>query len=127
MKDARFAKLVLAVNALVPLAMLVTDYFRDRLGTGFLATLSPALSDQEIVVMAAGLVMAGGDATASHLSSCVHHLLHDDELRRTLTARPDLIPAAVDAVRQWRYQPTLLNEKPVEVITLIQAIFKLNQ
>jgi protein TonB len=43
------------------------------------------------------------------------------------SGHPLLIPAAVDAVRQWRYQPTLLNEKPVEVITLIQVIFKLNQ
>ncbi|GAA2611353.1 cytochrome P450 [Dactylosporangium fulvum] len=76
-------------------------YFRDRLDTGFLATLAPALSEQEIVVMAAGLVMAGGDATASHLSSCVHHLLHDDELRRTLIARPDLIPAAVEELLRW--------------------------
>ena len=76
-------------------------YFRDRLGTGFLATLAATLSEQETVVMAAGLVMAGGDATASHLSSCVHHLLHDDELRRTLIARPDLIPAAVEELLRW--------------------------
>ncbi|MFF5232440.1 cytochrome P450 [Dactylosporangium sp. NPDC000521] len=76
-------------------------YFRARLGTGFLGSLAPALSEQEIVVMAAGLVMAGGDATASHLSSCVHHLLHDDELRGTLIARPDLIPAAVEELLRW--------------------------
>ncbi|MEV8515166.1 cytochrome P450 [Dactylosporangium sp. NPDC051484] len=81
-------------------------YFRDRLGTGdgLLGTLPAAqdpLSDQEIVVMASGLVMAGGDATASHLSSCVYHLLHDDELRRTLVARPDLIPAAVEELLRW--------------------------
>jgi cytochrome P450 len=76
-------------------------YFRERLGTGFLAGLAETLSEQEIVVMCAGLVMAGGDATASHLSSCVHHLLHDDELRRTLVARPELIPAAVEELLRW--------------------------
>ncbi|MEV4514716.1 cytochrome P450 [Dactylosporangium sp. NPDC049525] len=81
-------------------------YFRERLGTGdgLLAALPAApdpLSEQEIVVMAAGLVMAGGDATASHLSSCAYHLLHDDELRRTLTTKPDLIPAAVEELLRW--------------------------
>jgi protein TonB len=35
--------------------------------------------------------------------------------------------AALDAVRQWRYQPTLLNGEPVEVDTTIDVIFSLNQ
>jgi hypothetical protein len=30
-------------------------------------------------------------------------------------------------VRQWRYQPTLLNGSPVEVDTTIDVIFALNQ
>jgi periplasmic protein TonB len=30
-------------------------------------------------------------------------------------------------VRQWRYQPTLLNGDPVEVDTTIDVIFSLNQ
>src|SRR5262249_26502543 len=30
-------------------------------------------------------------------------------------ANPDLANAAMDAARQWRYQPTLLNGQPVEV------------
>jgi protein TonB len=36
-----------------------------------------------------------------------------------------LVPAALDAVRQWRYQPTLLNGEPVEVITTIDVVFTL--
>lgn len=35
-----------------------------------------------------------------------------------------LAKAAVDAVRQWRYQPTTLDSKPVEVDTTIQVEFK---
>jgi len=35
--------------------------------------------------------------------------------------------AALDAVRQWRYQPTLLNGDPVDVDTTIDVIFSLNQ
>jgi len=33
------------------------------------------------------------------------------------------IQAAIDAVRQWQYQPTLLNGQPVEVDTKIEVIF----
>jgi protein TonB len=40
---------------------------------------------------------------------------------------PLLQQAALDAVRQWRYQPTLLNGEPVEVDTTIDVIFSLNQ
>ena len=36
-----------------------------------------------------------------------------------------LADAAMGAVRQWRYEPTLLNGKPVEVITEIQVNFTL--
>jgi TonB family protein len=36
-----------------------------------------------------------------------------------------LVSAAVEAVRQWRYRPTLLNGDPVEVITEIQVNFTL--
>lgn len=36
---------------------------------------------------------------------------------------PDLARAAVEAVSQWRYQPTLLNGEPVEIDTTIQVKF----
>ena len=38
-----------------------------------------------------------------------------------------LAQAAMDAVRQWRYQPTLLNGLPVEVLTEIEVNFTLNK
>ena len=38
---------------------------------------------------------------------------------------PDLARAAVEAVSQWRYQPTLLNGEPVEIDTVITVNFKL--
>jgi len=38
---------------------------------------------------------------------------------------PMLQQAAVDAVRQWQYQPTLLNGEPVEIDTTIDVIFSL--
>jgi TonB family protein len=38
---------------------------------------------------------------------------------------PDLIQAAIDAVKQWRYEPTLLNGQPVELVTTITVEFRL--
>jgi periplasmic protein TonB len=42
-----------------------------------------------------------------------------------LSGSPILVKAALDAVRQWRYRPTLLNGRPVEVETTITVIFRL--
>jgi TonB family protein len=41
------------------------------------------------------------------------------------TVDPGLARAALDAVRQWRYQPALLNGEPVEVVTTITMTFEL--
>jgi periplasmic protein TonB len=38
---------------------------------------------------------------------------------------PLLMKAAMDAVREWRYSPTLLNGEPVEVDTTVQVVFTL--
>jgi TonB family protein len=39
----------------------------------------------------------------------------------------ELDDAAIAAVRQWRYQPTLLNGQPVEVVNTIDIAFQLEQ
>jgi protein TonB len=44
-----------------------------------------------------------------------------------VSGHPLLVPSATDAVRQWRYQPTLLNGEPVEVVTQIDVNFTLSQ
>lgn len=46
---------------------------------------------------------------------------------RVVSGHPLLAQAAVDAVRQWRYQPTSLNNEPVEVVTTIDVVFTLSQ
>ena len=46
---------------------------------------------------------------------------------RVISGHPLLIQSALDAVRQWRYQPTLLNGEPVEVVTTIDVVFTLSQ
>lgn len=49
------------------------------------------------------------------------------EQLEVMSGHPLLVQSALDAVRQWRYQPTLLNGEPVEVDTTIDVIFSLNQ
>jgi len=41
------------------------------------------------------------------------------------SGHPLLVPAAMEAVRQWQYQPTLLNGQPVEVKTDVEVTFSL--
>ncbi len=44
---------------------------------------------------------------------------------KVLQGHPLLVKAALDAVQRWRYQPTLLNGEPVEVVTEIDVNFTL--
>lgn len=45
---------------------------------------------------------------------------------QVLRGHPLLVPAAVDAVREWVYRPTMLNGVPVEVMTDITVTFSLS-
>jgi periplasmic protein TonB len=49
------------------------------------------------------------------------------EQLQVVSGHPLLVQSALDAVKQWRYQPTLLNGEPVEVDTEIDVIFSLAQ
>jgi protein TonB len=42
-----------------------------------------------------------------------------------ISGHPMLAPAAIEAVKQWRYKPYLLNGEPVEVETQVQVNFTL--
>ncbi|HTT32996.1 MAG TPA: energy transducer TonB [Methylomirabilota bacterium] len=60
----------------------------------------------------------------------LHAIIGKDGMIQSLevvSGHPLLQQAALDAVRQWRYQPTLLNGDPVDVDTTIDVIFSLNQ
>jgi protein TonB len=43
------------------------------------------------------------------------------------TVDPRLAQAALDAVKQWVYQPALLNGEPIETLTTITLDFQLEQ
>jgi protein TonB len=47
----------------------------------------------------------------------------------TVTSSPsnDLSQASIDAVRQWRYRPILLNGQPVQVVTQVIVNYTLSQ
>jgi len=49
------------------------------------------------------------------------------EQAQVVSGSPLLSAAALDAIRQWRYRPYLLNDKPVEVETEITVNFYLRR
>ena len=49
------------------------------------------------------------------------------EQAQVISGSPLLASAALDAIRQWRYRPYLLNDKPVEVETEITVTFYLTR
>jgi len=69
-------------------------------------------------------------AKAAHVQGTVvlHAIIAKDgtvQQLQLMSGPPLLVNAAMEAVRQWRYQPTLLNGEPVEVDTTIQVVFTL--
>ena len=71
-------------------------------------------------------------ARAARISGVVHLLGtigKDGTIRnlRLVDGHPMLARAAVEAVEQWVYEPTLLNGEPVEVIAPIEVSFTLGQ
>jgi len=50
----------------------------------------------------------------------------DIENLRLISGHPMLAPAAIEAVKQWKYRPYILNGEPVEVETQITVIFSLS-
>ena len=45
---------------------------------------------------------------------------------QVISGDPGFFQSALDAVRQWRYKPTVLNGQPVEVETSITVIYNIN-
>jgi TonB family protein len=76
-------------------------------------------------VYPAGLQAAGIEGTV-----LIEAVISKDGVPLTLKPRntavdPAFISAAIDAVQQWRFTPTLLNGEPIEALTTMQVDFKL--
>jgi len=70
------------------------------------------------------------DAKAAHISGTVmlHIVVATDGSVLSLdviSGPPELTKSAMDAVKQWRYRPTLLKHKPVEVDTTVSVNYRL--
>jgi protein TonB len=69
-------------------------------------------------------------AKSAHMQGTVvlHAIIDKDgsvQELQYISGPPILMKNAMDAVRQWRYQPTLLNGEPVQVDTPISVVFSL--
>jgi len=51
----------------------------------------------------------------------------DVESAKLTDGPKELAKAAIDSVKQWRYEPTILKGKPIEVETTVQVGFKLTK
>jgi protein TonB len=45
---------------------------------------------------------------------------------RIISGNPLFFQSVLEAVKQWRYDPTILNKEPIDVITTITVNFRLN-
>lgn len=72
-------------------------------------TIAQASRVQGVVILEA---VIGEDGTVQHV--------------RVLRSQPLLQDAAVEAVRQWRFTPTLLNGQPVPVVMTVTVAFTLD-
>src|SRR4029077_7945669 len=69
-------------------------------------------------------------AKSAHMQGTVvlHAIIDKDgsvQELQYISGPPILMKNAMDAVRQWRYQPPLLNGEPVQVDTTISVVFSL--
>jgi hypothetical protein len=84
-------------------------------------------------VMAAKLIQGGQSLyftprSAHRIQGNVrfHTLIGKDgqiEELQLISGHPQLVPSATAAVKQWRYRRTILNGKPVEVVTTVDVNF----
>jgi protein TonB len=67
-------------------------------------------------------------AGRAHISGSVNFnvlIAKDGTMRniRVVSGHPMLVAAALDAVKQWVYEPLLVNGSPVEVVTTVTVNF----
>lgn len=109
----------------------------------------PVVERPKVSAPASVPAQIGGDVEAAHIISqpqpaypalarqariqgtVLLHAIIDRDGRvielQVISGHPLLVSAALAAVKQWRYQPTLLNNEPVEVDTTIRVDFVLNR
>ena len=68
------------------------------------------------------------DASAFNLERQLHEISKGgaNQHLSLISGHPMLVPAAIEAVKQWRYRPYILNGEPVAVETQITVNFTLS-
>jgi hypothetical protein len=68
------------------------------------------------------------DAFDFNLERQLHEISKDGAIQNLflISGHPMLVPAAIEAVKQWRYRPYFLNGEPVAVETQITVNFTLS-
>ena len=112
----------------------------DILGAPVVAPVQPPVPTRPVPVSTGvmqGLLLTSVRPTYPHLAQAariqgavilVATISRDGVIEniRVASGHPMLVGAAIDAVRQWRYRPYLLNGKPIEVETQITVNFMIS-
>ncbi len=86
------------------------------------STLDPGLLIQRIQPIYPRLAIAAHIEGTVILAAVINTQGRITQLR-AVSGHPMLVPAAIDAVRQWRYRPYVLNGAPTEVETQVSVVF----
>ncbi len=92
--------------------------------SGALTTSAAAATDQAPSDM--GTVPASSVGLQLQLGAILNAAKHRDGVVakfEPVNGPPELFGSALDAVRQWRYKPVILNGDPVEVDTTVKVAF----
>jgi TonB family protein len=108
-----FVFTTLAASQAVPTRVRVSQDFAQGLIQNKVAPVYPPLARQARIQ---GTVALKVEITKSG----------DVEKAELISGHPMLAPSAIEAVKQWKYRPYLLNGEPVEVETKVVVIFTLS-
>jgi TonB family protein len=101
---------------------------RDRAPVNRTLPSSPNKSEHQLIYQIAPLYPAKAKAAGITGNVVLKIVIGTDggvKKATPMSGDPMLTQAAIDAVRQWRYQPTLQNSKPVEVEATVTVQFRL--
>ena len=113
------------------------------------ASVTPAPAGVQTIPVPPGTIRVGGDVQANKIISkpvpvypplakqariqgvvkLTVHIGADGTVKdiQLISGHPLMVEAAIEAVKQWVYQPTLLNGNPVDVLTEVNVNFTLSQ
>ena len=78
---------------------------------------------KEVKPACPGVPIGSGGVVLVETTIGLDGLIKDIKILRSIDGRPEFGQAAIDAIRQWEYSPTLLNNVPIPVIMTVTVVY----